>query len=220
MRKRSWYQRFALAALALFLTVCQPYTALAAEPQEVRGAAALSVERYETPTPEGFMARLSLHTDNGRPQKDTTRAQYVTLLYESMGSPEMAAEQFYLDVPEESDYAVAVTWAHRTGILERDGGYFRPDDYITQVEAQALLARALSALRSSVQQMANSILAAYTGRTDEEDQALTPGALLAVLDDILSESRQTVEYPAALSSGPPDRGQLNPSAPPLLESAP
>ena len=83
-------------------------------------------------------------------------------------------------------------------------------------EASDLLARALSAIGDSARQVANGILAAYTGRTKEEDWALTPAELLHALDDMLMGTAAVVEFPATVSGGTPPEPHTGPSPIPHL----
>lgn len=202
--------RFSIAALALFLLLAQPFTALAAEPREEDPGQAGAVWSSLSSSPP--VLSMKLWDDRSALQGETTRAQYIQILYEAVGAPAVSVEPLFTDVDITANYAAAVTWANHFGIVDNLAtDYFRPEDLITQLEAEVWLTETLSALGSAAQQMANSLLAAYTGRVGEEEFALTPAAIVAALDEILSDSRLTQEYPAIVSSGPP------PVSPPFLE---
>lgn len=207
MNNKRHRPRFLLAALALFLAAVQPFAAQAAEPA-VQGEDVLVCTVQLQTAPVRFLLRLGEETDHGRPRNGTTRGQYIQLLYEAVGAPAIAVEPFYSDVSMTDDYAAAVTWARLSGIVE-DGGadLFYPGAVITLTEADQWLTRTLSALAGAANQVANSLLAAYTGRAGQRDLALTPAEIVAALEELLSDTRLTLAYPAAISGEPPQRAR-------------
>lgn len=171
--------RAAFGALALFLTVSLPLRASAAG----EDGDTIPVRSAQVLTQEGtFLGRVYAVTDHGRPAQGTTRAQYVTLLYQAAGAPEVTARITFTDVAPDADYAPALAWAEERGILLGDpGGAFYPDRAITGESAADLLCRAVAALGETTYDVAASILAAYTGKSSEESLALLPEQLGTLL---------------------------------------
>lgn len=212
MRRLKFYQRISFVALAVSIAVSLPLTARAVEWAEdclnqtvmVTDIAVCAETEPLNTAQSGFLRSMLLVTHCGRPNQGTTRAQYIQLLYRAAGSPEVTGRFSFTDVPTDADYADALTWAEQAGVAQSDlAGHFRPDEDLTGEDAVAFLIDALAALGSSAQQVANGLLAAYTGKVSEEDWALTPEALLAVLDRIANEDAYTVEYPCMLAAAPP-----------------
>ena len=77
------------------------------------------------------------------PDGDCTRAQVVTFLWRSAGSPVPASTaQTFSDVEKNAYYSGAVLWAVEQGITNGTGkNQFSPDRTITRAEAVTLLAR-------------------------------------------------------------------------------
>ena len=174
MRLKRMIQRCAFLVLVVLIIAALPLTASAQESGEGDSA------RY--------LSRVYNETDHGKPESGTTRAQYIQILYRAAGTPEVTGTTLFVDVAPDAEYASALVWAERTGVARSDRAKtFDPDGLITEEDAADFLRSALSALGSSAKKVANSILAAYTGRVQEEDYALTPDALLAVLDRITAE---------------------------------
>lgn len=77
------------------------------------------------------------------PEGVCTRAQIVTLLWRTAGSPEPGTMNRFADVPENAYYAKAVSWAVEHGITEGVGGNcFAPDAACTRAQAVTFLFRA------------------------------------------------------------------------------
>lgn len=79
-----------------------------------------------------------------------TRAQIITFLWRTAGSPVVNYAMEMGDVSADAYYAEAVRWALSRGITSgTGGGAFSPDDACTRAQAVTLLARALSAKAGS-----------------------------------------------------------------------
>ncbi len=74
------------------------------------------------------------------PDAICTRAQIVTFLWRSAGSPEPEGNDPFADVAEDAYYCKAALWAHEQGIVE--GAAFQPEVPCTRMETVTLLWRA------------------------------------------------------------------------------
>ena len=78
------------------------------------------------------------------PDQPCTRAQIVTFLWRSAGSPEPENASSFSDVSTDSYYVKAVAWAVENGITTGTGnGRFSPDDACTRAQIVTFLFRAL-----------------------------------------------------------------------------
>lgn len=88
----------------------------------------------------GIINGLDEHTFG--PTATLNRAQLVTMLYRHAGSPAVAGESTFADVPAESFYTDAVIWASENGIVNGyEDGSFRPADAITREQIVTMLHR-------------------------------------------------------------------------------
>lgn len=155
-----YLQKFVFLALALCIVVSLPLAASAMERTE--GTEGL------------FLAKVNDLTDHGAPREGTTRAQYLTILYDAAGAPAVTGESAYPDVSPDTAYASAIIWAEQKGITKAERGHnFDPDAIIAEEEAAETLSSALAALGETAQQLAQGILAARVGYAKEEDFLLT-----------------------------------------------
>lgn len=70
------------------------------------------------------------------------RAMFVTVLYNIEGTPSVSANSGFSDVPSDSYYADAVSWATEAGIVSGIGnGQFAPDDSISRQQLATMLHR-------------------------------------------------------------------------------
>lgn len=78
-------------------------------------------------------------------EQPATRAQFVTMLYRAMGSPETAGEALpFRDVAEEDWFCPAVRWAWEEGVVRgTEDGRFLPGNPMTREEMAAMLFRLL-----------------------------------------------------------------------------
>ena len=82
------------------------------------------------------------------PNKNVTRAEFVTFLWRLAGKPN-AKESNFSDVKEGSFYEEAVNWASQEGITEgKSENTFDPDAYVTRAEAVTFLYRAFGESQS------------------------------------------------------------------------
>ena len=76
------------------------------------------------------------------PEEPTTRGMLVTILYRLEGCPEVTGTSGFTDVPEDSYYADAITWAAPLDIIYGHGdGTFTPDEPLTREQMAAILYR-------------------------------------------------------------------------------
>ena len=77
------------------------------------------------------------------PETYLSRAMIVTILYRQEGTPDVAGlSGSFIDVPEDTWYTDAVTWAAEYGIVNGyPGGRFGPEDNITRQDLAAILIR-------------------------------------------------------------------------------
>ena len=76
------------------------------------------------------------------PSSPMTRAMMVTVLYRIAGEPEVEAVKLFDDVPLNTYYAAAVTWASNKGITKGTGNrVFSPNQTITREQAAVFLYR-------------------------------------------------------------------------------
>lgn len=87
--------------------------------------------------------------DRFAPDRQVTRAEFITLWMRALGTAEPAGEQendgsAFVDVPATAYYAEAVAAARRAGIvIGREDGRFAPDELITREEMATMLVRGL-----------------------------------------------------------------------------
>lgn len=83
------------------------------------------------------------------PEDGCTRAQIVTFLWRTAGSPESSALSNFNDVPADKYYAKAVAWAVENGITNgTTDTTFSPDDICTRAHGVTFLYRAAKATAS------------------------------------------------------------------------
>ena len=83
------------------------------------------------------------------PNAACTRAQIVTFLWRTAGSPEPSALSSFNDVPSDKYYAKAVAWAVENGItVGTTAATFSPDDICTRAHGVTFLYRAAKATAS------------------------------------------------------------------------
>ena len=83
------------------------------------------------------------------PNAACPRAQIVTFLWRTAGSPEPSALSSFADVPADAYYAKAVAWAVENGItVGTTAATFSPDDTCTRAHGVTFLYRAAKATAS------------------------------------------------------------------------
>ena len=108
---------------------------------------------YDVPNNAYYFGAVKWAVENGitggvgsnlfAPNDDCTRAQIVTFLWRTAGSPEPKSMSTFADVPADAYYAKAVAWAVENGITTGTGnGLFSPDAACTRAQAVTFLWRA------------------------------------------------------------------------------
>lgn len=83
-----------------------------------------------------------LESDIFGPAQSLQRSQFATMIWRMEGSPEVAYEDKYPDVPEDMFYTQAVLWGTKEGVLTGyEDGTFGPDDQITREQMVTILFR-------------------------------------------------------------------------------
>ena len=76
------------------------------------------------------------------PNRQLTRAEFVTMLYRMAGKPAASTAAAFTDVPQNAWYRDAVNWAAEKGYVNGTGaGTFSPDGKITRQEVVTILFR-------------------------------------------------------------------------------
>ena len=76
------------------------------------------------------------------PDKDITRAEFITAVYRLEGAPEIGGENKFEDVPEDSYFRDAVIWGNENGIINgMSDTEFVPDELITREQLAAIIYR-------------------------------------------------------------------------------
>ena len=111
---------------------------------------------YDVPNDAYYYEAVKWAAENGitggvgnslfAPNQPCTRAQIVTFLWRTAGSPEPKNTSSFSDVPADSYYAKAVAWAVENGITTgTDDGKFSPDNPCTRAQSVTFLFRATKA---------------------------------------------------------------------------
>ncbi len=96
------------------------------------------------------------------PNQPCTRAQIVTFLWRTAGSPEPKAMSSFADVPMDAYYAKAVAWAVENGITTGTGdGKFSPDATCTRAQSVTFLFRAIGKLVDSKAEFSDVLSGSY-----------------------------------------------------------
>ena len=83
-------------------------------------------------------------SDGAKPNAAINRAQMVTMLWRAMGQPAVGSAANFIDVPADTYYAGAVSWAVENGITTGIGnGKFDPTATCTRAQIAAFLARSM-----------------------------------------------------------------------------
>ena len=96
------------------------------------------------------------------PNQPCTRAQIVTFLWRSAGSPEPKTMSSFADVSMDAYYAKAVAWAVENGITTGTGdGKFSPDTTCTRAQSVTFLFRAIGKLVDSKAEFSDVLTDSY-----------------------------------------------------------
>ena len=96
------------------------------------------------------------------PYKNCNRAEIVTFLWRTAGSPEPKAMSSFADVSMDAYYAKAVAWAVENGITTGTGdGKFSPDATCTRAQSVTFLFRAIGKLVDSKAEFSDVLTDSY-----------------------------------------------------------
>lgn len=88
----------------------------------------------------GIMGSTSTGQLTFEPMTPCTRSMIVSVLYRLSGSPDVAYEAVFSDVPEKTWFSGAVIWAYRSGVVSGYGtGLFGPNDLVTREQLAVIL---------------------------------------------------------------------------------
>lgn len=136
-------QKFCIFLICLLCICSFPYASAAAAYVDV-SESAWYAEAVDYVTDHGIMQG----TGNNKFSPDTvlTRGQFVTLLYRMSGSPQVAAETAFRDVPTDAYYAKPITWASEKGIVSgTSSSTFSPDTTIIREQLATIICRYIQA---------------------------------------------------------------------------
>lgn len=109
------------------------------------------------------------------PNATTTRAMVVTILYRMAGSPTVYGTNRFVDVPANTWYSDAVTWAARLGIVEgRTASSFDPNAAVSRQELAAMLYRYARARGYSTSIWEDTNILSYVDAGSVSEYAFTP----------------------------------------------
>ena len=119
---------------------------------DLTGLAALNMPFTDVQLDDYFAQAVMWAVQNGittgvtpttfAPQKPCTRAEIVTFLWRTAGSPTVPAGETFTDVTAGSYYATAVAWAVQNGVTKGvGGGLFAPDRICTRGQVVTFLHR-------------------------------------------------------------------------------
>lgn len=106
---------------------------------------------------EGYIEAGSLN-----PAEDTSRAEFVEILYKAADAPEIEGANPFKDVAADSPYLNAIVWAYEKGITLGDGqGNFNPDNNLSREDAMTFMLRAFEALNIDTDKVVVGDLSTY-----------------------------------------------------------
>lgn len=125
------------------------------------------------------------------PDDTIRRGDFMLMLYNAAGKPEINAAAAFPDVPADAYYAAAVTWAQSQSIAAGlDDGRFDPNGTLTREQAFAFLCRALPVLNVTVPAADETVLAPYADAADLADYARSSAASLIQLNIVAGSDGQ------------------------------
>jgi len=117
------------------------------------------------------------------PDATLRRGDFMLMLYNAVGRPEVTGEGTFSDITGGEYYATAVTWAAQNGIAAGyDDGGFHPEGTLTREDAFAFIYRALKVLNVSYTDGDLSVLDSFTDSGELAEYARTPAATLISLN--------------------------------------
>ncbi len=142
------------SAIAHTVAMSGQGTAAPTVPDETGSAPSQTSGTPFTDVPETFWAAKDIrqaaerklvagYTDGSfRPERNVTRAEFVTMLWRLSGSPTVAGQTGFADVPDESWFAGQVAWAAQQGYVKgKSAVSFDPNGAVTRQEAMTILFR-------------------------------------------------------------------------------
>lgn len=108
-----------------------------------------------------------------RPDADMSRAEFVTMLWNALGKPEMDAGCTFTDVAGDSWYHDQVTWSQAIGVTNGSGnGLFDPDGGLTREQGFTMIYRLLSIMRLELPEPDNAALEAFPDAGEVSEYAV------------------------------------------------
>ena len=125
------------------------------------------------------------------PEDTIRRGDFMLMLYNAAGKPEVPADSGFTDIPADAYYAAAVAWAKTQNIAAGMGdGLFDPSGTLTREQAFAFICRALPILNVSYTDGDPAALDAFTDASDLADYARTAAATLIQLQIVSGSDGQ------------------------------
>ncbi len=107
-----------------------------------------------------------------RPDVPMTRAEFVTMLWNALGKPEMDAECAYDDVAADSWYYAQVVWSQAIGVTNGSGnGLFDPEGDLTREQGFTMIYRLLSIMRLELPDPDSVVLDGFPDAGDVSEYA-------------------------------------------------
>ncbi len=117
------------------------------------------------------------------PDGSLRRGDFMLMLYNAAGKPQVSQAADFTDVKAEDYYATAIAWAQQAGIAAGTGdGTFHPQDTLTREQAFAFLYRALNRLGVTFTDGDLGLLSGFTDSETLADYAKTSAATLISLN--------------------------------------
>ena len=113
------------------------------------------------------------------PDREIKRGDFILMLYRAAGQSEVLANATFTDVPADTYYAAAISWAETEGIAKGTGeGVFEPEKTLSRQQAFTFVVRALGVLGIPYAEGTGEDLAAFSDAGSIAEYAVVPTATL------------------------------------------
>lgn len=134
------------------------------------------------------------------PNRQLTRAEFITMLYRMADKPAASTEAVFTDVPQNAWYRDALNWAAEKGYVKgTDANSFNPDGKITRQEVVTILFR-----YSGAQSGAETMFTATYDSQFADSGAIAPWAksamYWAIYNGVVNGTSQTTVSPTATAT--------------------